>query len=188
MAVRGLGLRGLETREALLLAFFATFVVIARAAMRWHLHIPGHSLLPAALLLVLARACVDRPAAASIVGVLAGLVCTALGMGSDGPLIALRLALPGVAVDVGWKLLPGRMPPLWFGALLGAGAGATHFLPVWIAESLAGVPAPVVASHALLAAGTKAGFGAAGGAAAMAIAGRLEHHGVIAPSRSASGA
>lgn len=187
MSSRGPGLRGLETREALLLAFFATFVVIARAAMRWHLHVPGHSLLPAALLLVLARACVDRPAAASIVGVLAGLACTALGMGSGGPLIALRIALPGVAVDVGWKLLSGRMPPLWRGALLGAGAGATHFLPVWLAESLAGVPADVVASHALLAAGSKAGFGAVGGAAGMAIAGRLQHHGIIAPGRGAVG-
>jgi hypothetical protein len=182
MTGRSVGLRGLETREALLLAFFATFVVIARAAMRWHLHIPGHSLLPAALLLVLARACVDRTAAASIVGVLAGLACTALGMGSGGPLIALKLALPGVAVDVGWKLLPHRRRPLLFGAVLGAGAGATHFLPVVLAEGLAGVPAAVVVAHALLAAGSKAAFGAAGGAAGMAIAERLRHHGVIPPS------
>lgn len=173
--------RELETREALLLAFFATFVVIARAAMRWHLHIPGHSMLGAGLLLVLARACVDRAAAATIVGALAGLACTALGMGRDGPVIALKLALPGLAVDVGWKLFSVRLHPLVRGALLGACAGATQFVPVLIVEGLAGVPAPVVMAHALLAAGSKAAFGAAGGAAGLAVAERLRHHGVIAP-------
>lgn len=181
MARHFLGLRPLETREALLLAFFATFLVIARAAMRWHLHIPGHSLLIAGLLLVLARACVERVAAATIVGALAGLACTALGMGSGGPLIALKLALPGVAVDVGWKLLPASLPPLLRGALLGACAGATHFFPVLIVEGLTGVAASVVMGHALLAAGSKAAFGAVGGAAALAVAERLRHHGVIAP-------
>lgn len=181
MPDRGLGLRDLDTREALLLAFFATFIVLARAAMRWHLHVPGHSMLPAGLLLVLARACVDRRAAATVVGTLAGLACAALGVGSAGPLLVLKLALPGVAVDLGWKLLPQRLPHLLRGALLGAFAGATDFVPVLIVEGLAGVEAPVVAGHALLAAGTKAAFGAVGGCAALAIAERLRHHGVIAP-------
>jgi hypothetical protein len=181
MASRTLGRHRLETNEALLLAFFATFVVVVRAAMRWHLHIPGHSLLGAALLLVLARACVHRTASATIVGTLAGLACTALGMGSGGPLIVLRLALPGVAIDLGWTLLPDRIPPLLRGALLGACAGATHFLPVLLAEGLAGVAIPVVLGHALVAAGSKAVFGAAGGAAGMAIAESLRHHGVIPP-------
>jgi hypothetical protein len=180
MQGRALGMRGLETREAVLLAFFATFLVVVRAALRWHLHIPGHSMLGAALLLVLARACVDRAAAASVVGTLAGLACTALGMGSDGPLIALKLALPGVAVDLGWRLLPERLPRLLRGGLLGACAGVTHFLPVLIAEGLAGVALSVVLGHALLAAGSKAAFGTLGGAAALAIAERLRQHGVIA--------
>lgn len=180
MAGRALGLRELETREALLLAFFATFLVLARAAMRWHLHVPGHTMLGAALLLVLARACVPRAAAATIAGSLAGLACAGLGMGSDGPLIVLKLALPGVGVDVGWMLLPHRLRPLLRGTLLGVGAGATQLLPVALAEGLAGVEARVVLGHALLSAVTKAAFGAVGGAAGMAVAERLRHHGVIA--------
>ena len=55
----------------------------------------------------------------------------------------------------------------------GAGAGATHFLPVLIAEGLTDVAAAVVMGHALLAAGNKAAFGAVGGAAGSAIAERL---------------
>lgn len=173
--------RELETREALLLAFFATFVVGARAALRWHLHIPGHAMLTAGLLLVLARACVPRAAAATAVGGLAGLACTALGMGQDGPFIVLKLLLPGVFVDAGWALLPRALPPVARGALLGAGAGATQFLPVALVEGLAGLAPEVVLAHALVAAGTKALFGAVGGAAGLAIAERLRHHGVIAP-------
>lgn len=171
--------RNLETREALLLAFFATFVVLARAAMRWHLHISGHSMLANVLLLVLARACVERAAAATIAGTLAGLACAALGMGSGGPLIVLKLALPGLMVDLGWKRLATVRNHLSRGALLGACAGATHFLPVALVEGLAGLAAPVVMGHALFAAGSKAAFGAAGGALGMAIAVRLKHHGVI---------
>jgi hypothetical protein len=48
-------LRRLETREALLLAFFATFIVLAKAALRWHLQVPGHVMFATALFLILAR-------------------------------------------------------------------------------------------------------------------------------------
>lgn len=173
-------LRELETREAVLLSFFATFVVLLRAATRWHLQLPGHSMLGTALLLVLARACVNRTASATITGTLAGLTCAALGMGSGAPLVVLKLALPGVAIDLGWRWIRVRRP-LLRGALLGAFAGATHFLPVALVEGLAGVALPVVVGHALLAAGSKLAFGTAGGAAGLAIAGRLRHHGVIPP-------
>ena len=46
-------------------------------------------------------------------------------------------------------------------------------------NSIEGLAASVVLGHALFAAGTKAAFGAAGGALGMAIAVRLRHHGVI---------
>jgi hypothetical protein len=171
--------RALATREVLLLAFFATFVVLTRAALRWHLHLPGHAMLPTALLLVLARACVDRVGAASAVGLMAGLACALLGMGRGGLVIALKLALPGVAVDATASLLPARLgSPAW-GALLGAAAGASHFVPVAGVELLAGLPVAVVLAHAGLAAGAQAAFGAAGGAAGAVIAARLAHHGLL---------
>jgi len=172
--------RNLETREALLLAFFATFMVLARAALRWHLHIAGHAMLANALLLVLARACVDRTTAATLTGMLAGLACAGLGMGSGGPLIVLKLVLPGIAVDLGWKRLAIVRNPLGRGALLGAFAGATHLLPIALVEGFAGVAASVVIGHALVAAGSKAAFGAIGGSLGMAVAVRLRHHGLIA--------
>jgi hypothetical protein len=171
--------RQLDTREALLIAFFATFVVLAKAALRWHLHLSGHSMFTTALFLVLARACVRRPGAATLVGVLSGVACALLGMGKGGPLIALKLALPGAIVDLGAAWRPDRFPETWRGALIGAAAGASHFLPVALIEALAGLPADLVLLHAAVSAGTKAGFGALGGVAGAVVASRLRHHGLL---------
>lgn len=168
----------LDQREALLLAFFAAFVVLAKAALRWHLHLPGHSMFATVLLLVVARSCVPRRGAATLVGLLSGVTCTLLGMGQGGPLIALRLILPGTVVDLGAgrsgkRLASGRA------ALIGALAGASHFAPVALAETLAGLSPDLVLAHAALSAAAKAAFGALGGAAAVVIVARLRHHGLL---------
>jgi len=174
----------IEMREALLIAFFATFLVAARAALRWHLHIPGHSMLPTAFALVVVRSCVDRRAAASLCGLVAGVAITGLGMGRGGPILALKLALPGAVIDLGAL---GRSDErgradlsLGAGALLGALAGATGFVPVVLVEGWAGALPAVIAVHAATAAGTKALFGALGGWAGAWVARELRHHGVIA--------
>ncbi len=174
----------LDTREMLLVAFFAAFLVASRAALRWHLHVPGHSMLAAAFGLVLLRICVDRRGAATLCGVLAGVVVAALGMGKGGPLIVLKLALPGLVVDLGAAWSGGRaaggavMRP-WTGLLIGAAAGAIAILPVLGIEWLAGVDAEVMAMHAMVAGAGRIGFGAAGGAAAAWVGGELAHHGLL---------
>lgn len=172
-------LRSLETREVLLLACFASLVVLGKAAMRWHLHVPGHAMVATVLFLALARMCVARTGSATAAGLLAGAVCAALGMGKGGPLIVLKLALPGLVLDAG-AALPGRAPGALRWALFGALAGATGFFPVAVVEALAGAPADVVLSHALVSAGSKAAFGALGGWAAAVIGARLKVHGVLA--------
>jgi hypothetical protein len=173
--------RRLDTREAMLIALFAVFLVSARAAMRWHIHVPGHAMLASAFGLVLVRSCVDRRGAATLCGVLAGLACTALGMGKGGPLIVLKLALPGAVVD----LLCGRSAAdrsglsLAGGLGIGALAGFSGFVPLVIVEWLADVEPGLIALHALASGAGKALFGAAGGAAAAWVARELRHHGVL---------
>jgi hypothetical protein len=189
--------RRLETRELLLIAFFAAFIVVTRVAMRWHLHIPGHAMLPAAFALVLVRACSPHRAASTLCGTLAGLVVAAFGMGQGGPLIVLQLALPGLVIDLGFPNGarsrrgdeasghdPGGPPSMLRGGLIGALAGASGFVPVVLIEGLAGVDPEVIALHALTSATGKAVFGAAGGAAAAWVARELRHHGLLNPSRS----
>jgi len=171
--------RGLETREALLLAFFATGLVLTRAALRWHLPLPGHSMFGTALFLVLARACVNRAGAATLVGALSGAACAALGMGEAGALLVAKLALPGIVVDLAALIAPATLRRPALAALVGAGAGATDFLPVAFMEATAGLPADVVLWHAAISAGAKAAFGSAGAAAGAALAARLRHHGIL---------
>jgi hypothetical protein len=180
----GTALRRIETREALLLAFFAIFIVLARAALRWHLHVPGHSMFGTALFLLLARACVAQPWAASATGLLAGLATAALGMGQGGPILILRMLLPGLVVDAGARLRARGARGAPFGALegavIGALAGSVTFFPTALVEALAGTAGDLVVRHALVSAGAKAVFGALGGLAAAAIARRLDDHGLLA--------
>jgi len=146
------GRRPLETREALLIAFFALFLVAARAAFRWHLHIPGHSMVGTVFGLVLVRRCVSRPLAASLCGLLAGLVCAALGMGQGGPVIVLKLLLPAAVVDLA-RLRAADSPaalPISFGIAIGALAGVAGVLPVIGVEMLADLEPRLVALHALV--------------------------------------
>ncbi len=175
--------RRIELRDALLIAFIATFLVAARAAMRWHLHIPGHAMLPSAFALVLARSCVAQRGAASLCGLVAGIVAAALGMGKGGPLIVLKLLLPGVVVDLSRFASGAGDRPATFslgsGLVVGAIAGATGFIPVILVESMAGMAPTLIAWHALAAAGTKAAFGAAGGWAGAWVARELRHHGLL---------
>jgi hypothetical protein len=166
-------------REALLIACFAAFLVAARAAMRWHLHVPGHAMLASGFGLVLVRSCVTRRSAGSLCGLLAGAACAALGMGKGGPLIALKLLLPGVVVDLATaRSARARLTPVR-GLVVGALAGASGFVPVVIVEGLAGVEPRLMLLHAVVAAGSKAAFGAVGGAAGAWVAHELDHHGVL---------
>jgi len=179
----------IDTREALLLAFLAGFIVALRAALRWHLHITGHSMLATAFALVVARSCVERRFAATTCGALAGLVAASLGMGKAGPFLIPMLALPGLAVDlVAWVAGAAALRrTLLHGTAVGAAAGALTFFPTAAVEALAGMDLRVVALHALTSAGAKAAFGALGGAAGAWVARELEHHGLLHAPAAAEG-
>jgi hypothetical protein len=165
----------------MLIAFFATFLVAARMAMRWHLHVPGHSMITISFGLVLVRACVDRRGAATLCGVLAGLACAALGMGKGGPLIVLKLALPGAVVDLAHlrRDPAGALLSVTRGLLIGALAGAAGLVPLVLFEALADVEPRLIALHALASGTGKAFFGAVGGAAGAWVARELRHHGLL---------
>jgi hypothetical protein len=174
------GLR-LETRELLLIAFFAAFLVAARAAMRWHIHVPGHAMIAVSFGLVLVRSCVDRRGAATLCGVFAGAVVAALGMGKGGPLVVLKLALPGLVVDLGTRPRARSAPPISIlrGLVLGGVAGASGLVPLVAVEWLADVDPSVIALHALASGLGKSLFGASGGAAGAWVARELDHHGLL---------
>jgi len=171
----------LETREILLIVFFAAFLVAAKAAMRWHIHVPGHAMIGTAFGLVLVRHCVDRRSAATLAGLIAGVIIAILGMGKGGPLLLLKFALPGAVVDLGTALGPRRGAPISIGTgvFLGALAGTSGVIPLVLIEWLADADPAVIALHALGSGIGKMLFGAAGGAAAAWVARELAHHGLL---------
>src|SRR5262245_45064662 len=180
------GPHGLGTREALLLALFATALVLARAALRG-LQVSGHSMFGTALLLVLARTCVNRAGAATLAGALAGAASAALGMGGAGALLVAKLALPGIVVDLAAVIAPAALRRPALAALVGAAAGATDFLPVTFVEAMGGSALDLVLRHAASTAGAKAAFGSAGAAAGAALAARLRHYGILPAEAGARG-
>jgi hypothetical protein len=100
-------------------------------------------------------------------------------MGKGGPLIVIKLVLPGLVGDAGAALPRWSLPETARGVILGAAAGASDFFPAAAFELLAGVPVEIVVQHAALSAGGKAAFGALGGWAAVVIIRRLRDHGII---------
>jgi hypothetical protein len=172
-------IRPLALREALLLAFLATGVMAAKAALRWHLHLTGHAMLTTVGLLVLARLCVARVGAATVVGLLAGIASALLGMGKGGPLIVVKLVLPALVVDAAGAIAPARLLDTRVAVMVGALAGASHFLPVAVVELVAGLSPAVALGHAAFSAAAKAAFGALGGWGAAVIGARLRDHGLL---------
>lgn len=137
-------------REALLLGFCATFIVVTKATLRMKLGISGHSMFFMIFFLLLSRGCVQKTGAATLVGLLAGALSLALGMGGKGPLKMLNFVLPALVIDSVGVFLP-RLPfvyPLCI--LVAAIAGATKGIHSAALEYLAGVPTRIVVQKAAL--------------------------------------
>ena len=82
-------------KDAIFLGFCATFIVITRAGLRLHLNIPGHAMFFMCFFLLLAVGCVPRMWAATIVGLVAGVVAVLLGIGTGRTDHAAEIPLSG---------------------------------------------------------------------------------------------
>jgi hypothetical protein len=166
-------------QDALYLGFCATFIVITRAGLRLHLKIPGHSMFFTMFFLMLGRACVPKKGAATLIGLIAGILGTLLGMGKGGPLNILKFVLPGFVVDMAFVLYP-LIPTSYVACIIaGAAASSTRFFPSVLIDSLVGMDKTIVVQHALIGAGMGMIFGGLGSAMVPPIIRRLKAHGLI---------
>ncbi len=177
--VRFLGWR-FTLREAILLGFCATFLVLTRAALRLHLSLPGHSMFFLVFFLLVARGCVPKMAAATLVGVIAGLVCMVLGMAKMGPLILANFLLPAVVIDLACALRPRLVTSLVGCLVVGALAAATKSVSALAIDYLTGMEMDVLLRHVLLANLGSVAFGVAGAAFVPLVVRRLQAHGLLA--------
>jgi len=135
-------------REAIYLGFCAAFIIVTRVMLMLHLRIPGHAMFFTMFFLMLGRGSVPKTGAATLVGLLAGLLSAMLGMGKEGPLVALKFLLPGVIVDLGGVIYPG-LPSSYIACMIvGIVASVTRFVTFFAVELLIGMEKELILGHA----------------------------------------
>jgi len=115
-------------------------IVLLEQAFRWPLQLPGHHGLEAMALLVLGRLACTSPWSATLVG--ASAAVAAPFMGADhGVLMPLFYLLPGMVLDLGYRLWPRLVErTLLFLPLLAALAFASKPVVRVLANQLFGMP------------------------------------------------
>jgi hypothetical protein len=130
----------LTAGRALFLASLGVGIVLLEQAFRWPLQLPGHHGLEAMALLVLGRLACTSPWSATLVG--ASAAVAAPFMGADhGVLMPLFYLLPGMVLDLGYRLWPRLVErTLLFLPLLAALAFASKPVVRVLANQLFGMP------------------------------------------------
>ncbi|MCF8120506.1 MAG: hypothetical protein K9L83_09890 [Deltaproteobacteria bacterium] len=172
-------MRKFPLQDALCLAFCACFIVITRGAFRLHLNIPGHAMFFTMFFMILGRGCVPRLGAATLVGLVAGLLTTLLGMGKGGPLIILKFLLPSLVVDLTGLFFPKLAKSYLLCAVTGALGSASRFLSIIAVEWMVGVDWDIMLQHALISSASGVIFGTVGSIMVPPIVRRLSAHGLI---------
>ena len=165
-------------REAILLGFCATFIVLTRAGLRLHLHLPGHAMFFLMFFLLLARGCVPKNGAATLVGLITGLVSILLGI-TGSPLILIKFLVPALLVDLGAFVYPGFSVSFPACILLGVIATASRALSITGLEWLVGIETEIILQKALLTALRNSLYGGLGAALVPAIIRRLKANNLI---------
>ncbi len=166
-------------REALLLGFCATFVVLARASLRLHFSLPGHTMAVMMFFMLLARGAVPKHGAATLVGVVSGAVTVLLGMTKAPPLLATNFVLPALVVDAAAALFP-RVAVSYGGAILTAiVASVGKGLSAAGLDLMLRVDEGIVLRHVALTTLAGLAFGAAGAALVPSVVRRLQANGLV---------
>ncbi len=107
---------------------------------------PGYQNVAVIPLLCLAADRTQRRWGATVVGTATGVLSVMLGLGRNGVFILPAHVLPGILIDVGWRLV-GRRPTVLGCAILGAAAGFARFTGMFLVlllldnpELLAAIP------------------------------------------------
>ncbi|GFO59303.1 hypothetical protein GMST_16280 [Geomonas silvestris] len=171
--------RRFTLREAVLLCFCATFIVLTRAGLRLHLHMPGHVMFFTMFFMLLARGFVPKLGSVTLVGLLTSLTSVLLGMGASGPIVLVKFLLPAVLVDLAGFLVPGFVTSALGCLAVGVFASITRAGVSTGVEYLMGMEEEIIIGKALISAGFSGLWGGLGSLAVPAIIRRLRLNGLI---------
>ncbi|MGA7829096.1 MAG: hypothetical protein WCA04_15670 [Geobacteraceae bacterium] len=166
-------------REALLLGFCATFIVLTKATLRMKLGLSGHAMFFLMFFLLLARGIVPKTGAATLVALLAGAISIALGLAHKGPLIMLNFVLPALVIDSAGIFLPRFTSGFMTCLIIGALASATKGLTEGIIMFFTGASADLVLMKAVLGGAWAIAFGMLGALPVPAIIRKLRTNRLI---------
>lgn len=137
--------RYFSTFQLILLAMFAALIVIAKIALKTPLRLPGHSGIFWMAILIVATQVVPRRGAASLTGLLSGVMASFMGLGDFGFLDTFfSYLMIGVGTDLALLLL-GSPENLLAAGLAGAIGHLGKFLVKWVFGMLTGAPLGFVA-------------------------------------------
>ena len=166
-------------REALLLGFCATFIIMTRAGLRLHLHLPGHVMFFTMFFFLLSRGCVPRIGSATLVGLITSLVSVLLGMGKVGPIVLVKFLLPALVVEAAGALFPAFVTSMLLCAAVGILASVVRSTASIAIDVLVGMEEEVVITKAMFSAALNGLWGGLGALAVPAVVHRLRKNGLI---------
>jgi hypothetical protein len=169
----------LPLKESLFLGFCAVFIVLARSALKLHLHIAGHAMFLTMFFLLIARGCVRYTFAATITGLLAGALALVLGVGRLGPAILTGFVLPAFIVDLSALILPRMFQSYLQCALVGALAPSVKFVGTYIVDLMVVMDKEIIIKHALVETAGAVLFGLAGSLFVPPVIRKLRAYGVV---------
>ncbi len=156
--------RYFSTFQLILLALFSALVVVTKIALRIPLQLSGHSGVFWMAIVIVAVKVVPKPGAASIVGLISGLLAAFLGMGDFGALDTFFSYLAiGVVTDLALWLLGGDAEKLPVAILAATLGHLGKFLVKWLFGFITGAPLGFVALGLLRSVIGYIVFGAIGG-------------------------
>ncbi len=166
-------------REALLLGFCATFIVVTKATLRMKLGISGHSMFFLMFFLMLARGIVPKTGAAVLVGLLAGGISISLGLAHKGPIIMLNFVLPALVLDVAGIFIPRFMSGFLSCIVVGGLASATKGVTEAVVLAATGAPVRIILQNAVIESAGAVLFGVLGSLAVPPIIRKLRTNRLI---------
>lgn len=171
--------RRFTLREAVLLCFCATFIVLTRAGLRLHLHLPGHVMFFTMFFLLLARGVVPKVGSVTLVGLITSLACVLLGMGTGGPIVLIKFLLPALVVEIAGIISPAFVTSMLACASVGILAAALRAVTNTGVEWFLGMDEEIMMRKAAISAAMNGLFGGLGCLAVPSIIRRLRANGLI---------
>jgi hypothetical protein len=166
-------------REALLLGFCATFIMLTRAGLRLHLHMPGHVMFFTMFFFLLARGCVPKIGAATLVGLITSVASTLFGMGKGGPMVLIKFLLPALVVETAGIIAPAFVTSMLACALVGVLASVLRAASSSGLEWLLGMEEEIILGKAAFTAAMNGFWGGLGALAVPSVVRRLQRSGLI---------